>query len=84
MSAIQKESLVISNPSNLQKGFQRFECLRNFCVGVRTDLGYGLGVFKVKSYPGLTRGAVLECALLGRENASDETREPEPLVSAIK
>jgi len=39
--------------SNLPKGFQRFGMLRNFCAGVSTDLGQGLGLLRVKSLPGV-------------------------------
>ena len=42
-----------SLPSNLLKGFQRFGILRNFCAGVSTDLGSGLGLLRVQSLPGV-------------------------------
>jgi len=38
---------------NLPKGFQRFGILCNFCAGVSTDLGQGLGLLRVKSLPGV-------------------------------
>ena len=36
-------------PSNPPKGFQRFDFLRHFCAGVRTYLGYRLGLHRVTS-----------------------------------
>ena len=42
--------------SNLPKVFHRCVILRNFCAGIRTDLGYGLGFLRVRSSgSGLTR-----------------------------
>jgi len=46
-------SLSFDAPSNLLKGFQIFEILRNFCAGVSTYLGYGFGLLRVKSLPGV-------------------------------
>jgi len=37
--AITTTSSIRAYPSNLPKRFQRFGILRNFCAGVRTDLG---------------------------------------------
>ena len=39
-------------PSNLPKGFQRFENLLHFCAGVSIYLGQGLDLLRVESLPG--------------------------------
>jgi len=40
-------------PSNLLKGFQRCEFVRNFCAGVSTYLGQELGLLRVTSLHGV-------------------------------
>jgi len=51
--------------SNLPKGFPRFGILRNFSAGVRTYLGYGLGLLRVTVvpvvYPKAPVGLIMDC-----------------------
>ena len=68
--------------SNLPKRFQRFGILRNFCAGVRTYLGQGLGLLRVKSLPGvypkppfvLILDSTVSCRAGGRRGATLHAR----------